>query len=100
MCSNLCSSADSLQPPDLIVRRPYARNATATPKGRITESTLFQLPEHIYGSVDSCIPTALHPPPLYNINRDLPISSYSQGVTIHTTPGDFTLQLATYGDSW
>jgi len=41
------------------VRQPYARNATATPKGQITESTLFQLLGHIYGSVDSCIPTAL-----------------------------------------
>ena len=41
------------------VRQLYARNATTTPKGRISESTLFHLPGHIYGSVDSCIPTAL-----------------------------------------
>ena len=45
---------------ELCVRRPYARNATATPKGRTSESTLFHLPGHIYGSVDSCIPKALH----------------------------------------
>jgi hypothetical protein len=33
-----------------------------TPKGRISERLLFHLPEHIYGSADSCIPTALHLP--------------------------------------
>ena len=35
------------------------RNATTTPKGRISERLLFHLPVHIYGSVDSCIPTTL-----------------------------------------